>query len=70
MTGVWKTSNMTSLDQLLEVKRNGAVAQAERASELLTQITANPNDPQLKVETSALYDAYLNDPYLTRNQES
>ncbi len=68
--GVWKTPNMKSLDQLLEVKRNGAVAQAERASELLTQITANPNDPQLKVEASALYDAYLNDPYLTRNQES
>ena len=60
---------MNTLDQLLEVKRNGAVAQAERANELLTQITANPNDPNLKVEASLLYDAYLNDPYLTKNQE-
>jgi hypothetical protein len=68
--GLWKTLRVDSLDQLHEVQRNGAVAQAERASELLIQITANPNDPELEVEVSVLYDAYLNDPYLTRNKES
>lgn len=61
---------MQALDQLREVQRHGAVAQAERAGELLTQIMVNPNDPRLEVEASVLYDAYLNDPYLTRNQES
>ena len=61
---------MNALDQLREVQRDGAVAQAERARELLVQITANPNDPQLEVEAFALYDAYLNDPYLISNQEN
>ena len=70
LTGLWKTSTMRALDQLREVQRNGAVAQAERASELLLQITANPEDTQLEVEIFALYDAYLNDPYLIRNPES
>ena len=65
-----KTLNMKAFDQLRGVQRNGAVAQVEQASELLVQITADPNDPQLEVEAFALYDAYLNDPYLIRNQEN
>jgi hypothetical protein len=69
MISVWKTSIMELMDQLREIQRNGAVAQAERASELLIQITANPKDPELEFEASALYDAYLNDPYLTKNQD-
>lgn len=60
---------MESLDQLREVQLNGAVAQARHASELLTRIAANPNDLELKEEASSLYDAYLHDPYLTKNQE-
>jgi hypothetical protein len=70
VTALCKTLNMEAKDQLREVQRNGAVAQAERAGELLTQIMANPNDPQLEVEAYVLYDAYLNDPYLTRNKQS
>lgn len=60
---------MELTDQLREVQRNGAVAQAERANELLMQIAANPNDVKLEVAASSLYDAYLNDPYLTKNQD-
>ena len=69
MIGVWKTWIMELMDQLREVQRNGAVAQAERANELLMQISENPNDAKLELAASALYDAYLNDPYLTKNQE-
>lgn len=66
---MWKTLSVSLMEQLREVQRNGAVAQAKRASELLTQIMATPNDPKLELEASTLYDAYLHDPYLTKNQD-
>jgi len=66
---VWKTSNVDPLTQLREVQRNGAVAQAKHAEELLARIAANPRDERLVVEAHSLYDAYLNDPYLTKSQE-
>jgi hypothetical protein len=70
MTGVWKTLSMDVLDQLQEVQRNGAVAQVRQAEQLLTLIAAEPDSPSLRVEATILYDAYLNDPYLTRNTKS
>ncbi len=66
---VWNTSNVDLLTQLLEVQRNGAAAQAKYAEELLARIAANPSDEQLDEEAHSLYDAYLNDPYLTKAQE-
>ena len=66
---MWKTSNVDPLTQLREVQRNGAVAQAKYAEELLARIAANPSDARLDEEAHALYDAYLNDPYLTKIQE-
>jgi hypothetical protein len=54
---------------LREVQLNGAVAQAKHAEEFLTLIAANPHDLQLHEEAYSLYDAYLNDPYLTKIQE-
>jgi len=51
------------------VQRNGAVAQVKYAEELLARIAANPSDAQLDEEAHSLYDAYLNDPYLTKTQE-
>jgi hypothetical protein len=66
---VWKTLDVDLLLQLREVQLNGAMAQAQHASELLTRIAANPNDPLAEEEAYALYEAYLHDPYLTKNQE-
>jgi hypothetical protein len=60
---------MDHLAMLQEIQRNGGFAQIEHAGELLTRIAANPNDLQLHEETYSLYDAYLNDPYLTKIQE-
>jgi len=60
---------MDVLDQLREVQRNGAVAQARKAEQLLILIAAEPNNPNLKLEATVLYNAYLNDPYLTRNKD-
>lgn len=54
---------------LREVQLNGAVAQAKHATELLARIEANPDALQLHEEAYTLYDAYLNDPYLTKIQE-
>jgi hypothetical protein len=66
---VCKTFNMDSLAQLREIQCNGAVAQVKQAGELLIRITSNPGDTKLRQEASELFDAYLNDPYLTKNQE-
>jgi len=54
---------------LEEIQRNGGVAQIEYASELLTRMSDNPQDSRLYEEAHSLYDAYVNDPYLTRNQD-
>jgi hypothetical protein len=59
---------MDVLDQLREVQRNGAVAQGKKAEQLLILIAAEPNNPKLKLEATVLFNAYLNDPYLTRNE--
>jgi hypothetical protein len=60
---------MEALDQLREVQRHGAVAQVRKASELLIRIMSNPDDAKVQQEASELFDAYLNDPYLAKNQE-
>lgn len=66
---MWKTLAVDPVNQLREVQRNGAVAQAKHADELLERIAASPYDSQLYEEAHSLYDAYVNDPYLTKTQE-
>lgn len=54
--------------QLSEVVTQGPPAQAERARDLLRQLDASDEVPaELVDEIQLLYDAYLHDPYLTRN---
>ena len=60
---------MDHFAMLEEIQRNGGVAQIEYANELLTRMSDNPQDSRLYEEAHSLYDAYVNDPYLTRNQD-
>jgi len=60
---------MDHLVMLREIQQNGAVAQVNHASELLTRIAASPDNSELHEEAYSLYDAFLNDPYLTKNNE-
>lgn len=60
---------MDHFAMLEEIQRNGGVAQIEYARELLTRMSDNPQDSRLYEEAHSLYDAYVNDPYLTRNQD-
>lgn len=55
-------------DRLNEVEAKGAPAQATRAAELLAQLTRHPDDQSALDEADALIDAYLHDPYLTKNE--
>jgi|GEM_PF-454064 len=68
-SGPCKTFAMEHFAMLEEIQRNGGVAQIEYASELLTRMSDNPQDSRLYEEAHSLYDAYVNDPYLTRNQD-
>ena len=58
---------MFRLDRLREVQEKGALAQAQRASELLAVLKFGGEDPALTAEADALIEAYLHDPYLTKN---
>ena len=58
---------MDALIRLREVQRSGGVAQAAQAGDLIRRIMATPEDPAIKEEVEVLYEAYLNDPYLTKN---
>lgn len=62
---------MTSADrksQLREIAQKGAPGQAAHARDLLSTVTALTGDlpPALAEEIGLLFDAYLHDPYLTR----
>lgn len=45
----------------------GARAQAQRAVELLELLEVDGENPVAIAEADALLDAYLHDPYLTKN---
>jgi hypothetical protein len=57
---------MNVTDRLFEVQSKGGPAQVTQATELLAQHMTDPQTPNLGQEVDLLYDAYLNDPYLTR----
>lgn len=59
--------NMHRLAALHEVRDKGARAQAERARELLQALDEDADDPQARADADALIEAYLHDPYLTKN---
>jgi len=53
--------------QLEQIIANGGRDQARLARELLARLSVAPDEsPALHAEIGALYDAYLHDPYLTR----
>lgn len=54
--------------RLDEVAVRGAQAQAARALELRTILESDPSNEAALTEASALYEAFLHDPYLTKNQ--
>ena len=54
-------------DRLAEVAAKGAQAQCQRATALLEELQVNGLDPSSQTEAQQLIDAYLNDPYLTKN---
>ncbi|MGA1146220.1 MAG: hypothetical protein ACO3YU_04405 [Candidatus Nanopelagicales bacterium] len=58
---------MHRLAALREVQEKGARAQAERANELLAVLQVDALDPAATAEADALIEAYLHDPYLTKN---
>lgn len=58
---------MHRLAQLQEVYDKGAPAQAKRAQELLTALKDDPQNESSVFEADALIEAYLHDPYLTKN---
>ncbi len=54
--------------QLEQIIANGGRDQARLARELLARLSVAPDEsPALHAEIGALYDAYLHDPYLTRD---
>jgi hypothetical protein len=53
--------------QLEQIIAHGGPDQARLARELLSRLSVAPvGSPALLAEIGALYDAYLHDPYLTR----
>lgn len=52
--------------RLEEVVERGAPAHAREARLLLQQWSKCPDDPAVAETAALLFDAYLNDPYLTR----
>ena len=60
---------MHRLALLAEIGRAGATAQALRAGELLRTLTRANEDGvhEAILEADALIEAYLHDPYLTKN---
>ena len=61
---------MHRLTHLHEVREKGAPAQARRAGELLAALESDPDDAPSMTEADELIEAYLHDPYLTRNDPS
>jgi len=53
--------------QLSQVIERGAPAQADMATALLERLSADPNEPTALVQAQNLIDAFLHDPYLTKN---
>lgn len=58
---------MHRLALLEEIGQTGATAQAARAGELLRALNADAGDQQAHADADALIEAYLHDPYLTKN---
>jgi len=54
-------------DRLAEVAAKGAPAQSHRATALLEKLQASGLDHSSQAEARQLIDAYLHDPYLTKN---
>ena len=54
-------------DRLAEVATKGAPAQSQRATSLLEKLNETGLDHPSKAEAQQLIDAYLHDPYLTKN---
>lgn len=54
-------------DRLAEVAAKGAPAQSHRATELLEKLQVAGLDNSSRAEARQLIDAYLHDPYLTKN---
>jgi len=54
--------------KLEQIIADGGADQARLARELLARLSVAPAEsPALHAEIDALYDAYLHDPYLTRD---
>ena len=60
---------MHRLTHLREVRDKGAPAQARRAGELIALLESNAEDYSSTTEADELIEAYMHDPYLTRNVE-
>jgi uncharacterized protein YozE (UPF0346 family) len=58
---------MHRLAQLREIQEKGAPAQSQRAIELLTVLEADADHQESVTEADALFEAYLHDPYLTKD---
>ena len=61
---------MHRLTRLREVREKGAPAQARRAVELIAALEFDSADSPSMTEADELIEAYLHDPYLTRNDPS
>ena len=62
---LWHAGVMREL--LREIVDRGQPAQAQAAAALLERLAANPDDGSAQSAAAALLQAYLHDPYLTRN---
>ncbi|MCH9737733.1 MAG: hypothetical protein K0U42_03115 [Actinomycetia bacterium] len=58
------SDHMAVRNLLLEIQRNGGPAQVESATKLLDQLAVQSD---ISEQARMLYEAYVNDPYLTRN---
>lgn len=58
---------MHRLAHLREIQDKGAPAQAERARELIAILEVDADDRASVSEADALIEAYLHDPYLTKD---
>ncbi len=63
--------DLRTQSRLQEVVDKGAPGQAEHAEQLLARVNSVDGalPESLVEEAAALFDAYLNDPYLTRQPE-
>lgn len=54
------------ITMLGQVAEHGSAAQAAAARDLINRLAAAPGSAELRAAASALVDAFLHDPYLTR----